>query len=141
MRQEAWQQHVQIRLKTALEWDLVKKKVQPLAIQQHSLGSQLQMEAWPQPQVVVVSRRKAVQRMGAQMQPRRPLSTWRIPTDHCREVGGVSGCGFTVMACSPPVAITIQIDRRKTLGDLKNQLEGIVQVPAMEFKVRVIQNL
>lgn len=35
------------------------------------------------------------------------------------------------------IAITINIDRRKTLGDLKKQLEGIVLVPAMEFKVAV----
>ena len=32
-------------------------------------------------------------------------------------------------------AITILIDRRKTLGDLKKRLEAIVLVPAMEFKV------
>ena len=33
------------------------------------------------------------------------------------------------------VAVTIKIDRRKTLGDLKKKLEEIVQVPATEFKV------
>lgn len=32
-------------------------------------------------------------------------------------------------------AITIQIDRRKTLGDLKKKLESIVLLPATEFKV------
>lgn len=38
----------------------------------------------------------------------------------------------TVYLCA---AITIQIDRRKTLGDLKQKLEGIVLVHATEFKV------
>ena len=33
------------------------------------------------------------------------------------------------------IAVVVQIDRRKTLGDLKEALEDIVLVPATEFRV------
>ena len=34
------------------------------------------------------------------------------------------------------IAITLLIDRRKTLGDLKQMLEEIVLVPSTEFRVQ-----
>ena len=38
-----------------------------------------------------------------------------------------------IHACA---VVPVQIDCRKNLGDLKQMLEGIVQVPAADFKVR-----
>ena len=37
------------------------------------------------------------------------------------------------------IAITLLIDRRKTLGDLKQMLEEIVLVHSTEFKVQCIE--
>lgn len=35
------------------------------------------------------------------------------------------------------IAITLKIDRRKSLGDLKSELETIISLPATEFKVSI----
>ena len=49
---------------------------------------------------------------------------------------GVS-LGVTTPSLPPSVAVTIQIDRRKTLGDLKERLMELVMVPTTEFKVHI----
>ena len=61
-----------------------------------------------------------------------------MSTDPYREVQFLSNICWNHHVCTCGYAvITVQIDRRKNLGDLKQVLEDIVQVPAADFKVRL----